>query len=63
MIRTEIRKVAYFPANLSLLKHAYIEYTVIFHSIKNDNFLMKNCDVFLFFAQNIDRGYTLEPPH
>ena len=31
---------------------------------KNDNFQMKNCDiqVFLIFAQNIDCGYTLEPP-
>ena len=24
---------------------------------------MKNCDIFLIFAQNIDCGYTLEPPH
>ena len=24
---------------------------------------MKMCDIFLIFAQNIDRGYTLEPPH
>ena len=23
---------------------------------------MKNCDIFSYFAQNIDRGYTLEPP-
>ena len=23
---------------------------------------MKNCDIFLIFAQNIDHGYTLEPP-
>ena len=23
---------------------------------------MKNCDIFLIFAQNIDSGYTLEPP-
>ena len=22
----------------------------------------KKCDIFLIFAQNIDRGYTLEPP-
>ena len=22
---------------------------------------MKNCDILLIFAQNIDRGYTLEP--
>ena len=24
---------------------------------------MKKNDIFLFFAQNIDCGYTLEPPH
>ena len=23
---------------------------------------MKNCDIFLTFAQNIDCGYMLEPP-
>ena len=34
----------------------------IFHGCKKDNFQMKNCDVFLIFAQNIDCGYTLEPP-
>ena len=39
-----------------------VQYTAIFYSCKNDNFQMKNCDIFLIFAQNIDRGYTLEPP-
>ena len=39
-----------------------IKYTVIFHGCKNDYFQMKKCDIFLVFAQNIDRGYTLEPP-
>ena len=29
---------------------------------KHDHFQMKNCDIFLIFAQNIDRRYTLEPP-
>ena len=29
-------------------------------SAKNDTFQMKNCDIFLIFAQNIDRRYTLE---
>ena len=24
---------------------------------------MKKCDNFLIFALNIDRGYTIEPPH
>ena len=39
-----------------------VQYTAIFHSCKNDNFQMKIFDIFLIFAQNIDCGYTLEPP-
>ena len=42
-----------------------MQYTSLFHGCKNDNFQMnncdENCDIFLFFAHNIDRGYTLEP--
>ena len=38
-----------------------MQYTAIFHGCKNDNFQMKNCDMFLNSAQNIDCGYTLEP--
>ena len=26
-------------------------------------FRLEKCDVFLIFAQNIDRWYKLEPPH
>ena len=33
-----------------------VQYTAIFHGCKNDNFQMKNCDVFLKFSQNIDWG-------
>ena len=40
-----------------------MQHTAIFHGCKNDNFQMKNSDFFLIFAQNIDCGYTLEPPH
>ena len=40
-----------------------IQYTIILPGCKNDYFQMKNCDIFLIFAQNIDFGYTLEPPH
>ena len=40
-----------------------MQYTVIFNGCKNDNFQMKIFDIFLIFAQNIDNGYTLEPPH
>ena len=39
-----------------------VQYTAIFHCCKNDNFQMKIFDVFLIFTQNIDCGYTLEPP-
>ena len=31
--------------------------------VKKDNFQMKNYEIFLIFAQNIDSGYTLELPH
>ena len=33
-----------------------------FTAVKNGYFQMKKCEIFLIFAQNIDRGYTLEPP-
>ena len=39
-----------------------VQYTAIFHGCKNDNFQMILFDIFLIFAQNIDCGYTLEPP-
>ena len=44
----------------ALRKQAHIIYCNI-SLMKNDYFLMKNCDIFLIFAQNIDCGYTLEP--
>ena len=40
-----------------------MQHTAIFHGCKNDNFYLKFFDYFLIFAQNIDCGYTLEPPH
>ena len=40
-----------------------MQYTAIFHGCKNGKFQMKNYDIFLIFALNIDCGYTLEPPH
>ena len=39
-----------------------MQYTAIFHGCKNVNFQVKNYNIFLIFAQNIDCGYTLEPP-
>ena len=35
-----------------------MQYSGIFHGCKNDNFQMKIVDMFLTFAQTIDRGYT-----
>ena len=40
-----------------------MQYTAIFYGFKKDNFLMKNCGIFLISAQKIDCGCTLEPPH
>ena len=39
-----------------------MQYTEIFFDCKNENFHWKKFDIFLIFAQNIDCGYTLEPP-
>ena len=40
-----------------------MQYTGIFLALKIENqFQLKNFDIFLIFAQNIDCGYTLEPP-
>ena len=39
-----------------------MQYTEIFEVVKNENFQLKIFDIFLIFAQNIDCGYTLEPP-
>ena len=39
-----------------------MQYTVMFFQQKNRKFHWKIFDIFLIFAQNIDCGYTLEPP-
>ena len=39
-----------------------MQYTENFLALKMENFLLINFDIFLTFAQNIDCGYTLEPP-
>ena len=45
----------------SLRKHAYSNILRILLP-KNENFQMKNSDIFLISAQNIDCRYSLEPP-
>ena len=39
-----------------------MQYTEIILALKIENFQLKTFDIFLIFAQNIDCGYTLEPP-
>ena len=39
-----------------------MQYTEKILVVKNQNFHWKKFDIFLIFAQNIDCGYTLEPP-
>ena len=47
--------------NLTLRKHAYPNILKIWPP-KKENFPMKNTDIFHIFVQNIDCGYSLEPP-
>ena len=44
-----------------LRKHTYAIYCDFFRC-KNDNFQLNKFESFLIFAQNIDYGYTIEPP-
>ena len=46
---------------LSLRKHAYSNILKILQP-KTENFQIKNSDIFHISAQNIDCGYSLEPP-
>ena len=46
---------------VSLRKHIHV-ISAIFHGYKKGNFGLKIVIYFLFFAQNIDCGYGLEPP-
>ena len=45
----------------SLRKHAYSTILKILPP-KNENFQLKKSDIFHISAQNIDCGYSLEPP-
>ena len=45
----------------ALRKHAYSNIKKI-SPPKTENFQMKNSDIFHISAQNIDCGYSLEPP-
>ena len=49
--------VILYDVNMSM------HYTVIFTALKRTIFHMKNWDIFVTFAQELDCGYMLEPPH
>ena len=51
----------YLMASSALRKHAYSNILKILPS-KNENFQLKSSDMFHISAQNIDCGYSLEPP-
>ena len=46
---------------VTLRKHAYSNILKLL-PIKIEIFQIKNCDIFLISAQNIDCGYSLESP-
>ena len=50
-----------WQTKIPLRKHAYSNILKILPQ-KNKNFQIKNTDIFHTSAQNIDCGYSLEPP-
>ena len=51
----------FYGSQYALRKHAYLNILKIFPP-KNENFQIKNSDIFHISAQNIDCGYSLESP-
>ena len=62
-VRADVRVTAVepCPCAITLRKHAYSNILKILPP-KNENFQIKNSDIFHISAQNIDCGYSLEPP-
>ena len=48
--------------NTVITKTCLFKYTENFTTKKNENLQIKKYDIFHFCAQNIDYGYSLEPP-
>ena len=46
----------------SLREHAYSNILIIILQPKKENFQIRNSDIFHISAQNINCGYSLEPP-
>ena len=51
----------WYTREIHIKKHAYSNILKNL-TLKNENFQIKNSDIFHVDAQNIDCGYSLEPP-
>ena len=51
-----------FQLHITLRKHTYSNILKISPPKKTENFQIKDSDIFHISAQNIDCGYSLEPP-
>ena len=54
--------VSTVPIRLVITKTRLFKYTENFTTKKVNIFRLKKCDIFHISAQNIDCGYSLEPP-
>ena len=59
--RTQHIAKVHINSGIPLRKHVYSHIPKILPP-KNENFQIKNSDIFHISAQNIDCGYSLEPP-
>ena len=57
-----VHAVAVAFSLLAITKTRLFKYIENFTTIKIENFQIKNPDIFHISAQNIDCGYSLEPP-
>ena len=57
-----MRRLLWIFAWGTITKTRLFKYTENFTSKKNENFQLKNSDIFQILAQNIDCGYSFEPP-
>ena len=61
VFKHNISPKAHFKGNLKTLRKRLFKYTENL-ATKNDKFSGKKSDIFHISAQNIDCGYSLEPP-
>ena len=57
-----IKACHWSPAYIGIILFWFSQIYWKFYHQKNENFQMKKSDIFHISAQNIDCGYSLEPP-